>query len=303
MNTITRAALVLLAAASFTAAGCGDNPTDTSTAPDATEDAAVSVADAMGQENGGAFDQMTDLSSLASPQGFSAMATASVPGDALAKSATPPTVDTSYDAATGTWTVSVSRTRGTVGSEFYAAVTRVYQVQFLNSEGEPQRSWRVVNPDNTVDTARSISFTIVSGSGEHHTPRVSQQLTSISGSWTATGVNTDTISINGSYSRSAVDTITKANAVRTLNHTLNLTVTNVQVPRIDRGRGLDLVWRQATGTASGTYHADVEFTRGDTYKEKTIDRSFTTTFSDGAARLNILGRAFHAGLVRGQIDG
>jgi hypothetical protein len=126
---------------------------------------------------------------------------------------------------------------------------------------------------------------------------LSQQLTGLSGSFTATGVNTRLVTINGNYERSAVDTITTRNALRTLDHTLKLTFTNVQGPV---GRRLDHQ-RKFTGTISGTYTAFVTFQRGESYSEKNINRDFTIELGDGECNINIRGLRFVGDLLLGEL--
>jgi hypothetical protein len=85
--------------------------------------------------------------------------------------------------------------------------------------------------------------------------------------------------------------------VRTLDHTLNLTFTDVKGPRGLRGD----VHRNLSGTISGTYDATVTFQRGDSYSEKTVNRTFTIELGNGDATLRIRGVRFGCDLLLGEL--
>lgn len=285
------ASLLVPALAALALAACqNDNPVSSNDSLNATEDAAESIASAVGADNGGATDQLSDVIELAGASGLQKPAEV-----LLGKYSEPNTIasiDTSYDPVTGTWTLRLERERGNPNGIPYAEISRTYTYQFLNKNGQPQKYWKV-----GADTAYTIKFNIVEGTGTHRTRRLSQQLTGLSGSFTATGVNTRLVTINGTYFRSAVDTVTTRNAVRTLDHALNLTFTNVQGPR---GSRLELS-RKISGTVSGTYTAKVTFQRGESYGETTINRSFTINLGGGNANLNISGKNFEADLTSGEL--
>lgn len=280
--------LLLTTFAAFVMTACDkNNPMEAQNNELATEDAAESIASAIGSDNGGAVDQLSDVMELASFGRLQAQSE-----DGLSKSSGFGKIDTSYDAATGTWTLKLSRERGNPDGVPYAQISRTYTYQFLNKNGQPQKYWKV-----GADTAYTIKFNIVEGTGTHRTNRLSQKLTGLSGAFTATGVNTRIVTINGSYQRSAVDTITTREAVRTLDHTLKLTFTNVQGPR---GHRLDLA-RKFTGNISGTYDAFVTFQRGESYSEKTINRTFSIELGDGNANIRIRGLLFKGNLLLGEL--
>lgn len=283
--------LLLPALAALALVACqNDDPVSSNDSLNATEDAAESIASAVGADNGGATDQLSDVIELAGASGLQKPAEV-----LLGKYSEPNTIasiDTSYDPVTGTWTLRLERERGNPNGIPYAEISRTYTYQFLNKNGQPQKYWKV-----GADTAYTIKFNIVEGTGTHRTRRLSQQLTGLSGSFTATGVNTRLVTINGTYFRSAVDTVTTRNAVRTLDHALNLTFTNVQGPR---GSRLELS-RKISGTVSGTYTAKVAFQRGESYGETTINRSFTINLGGGNANLNISGKNFEADLTSGEL--
>lgn len=287
--------VALMAASLLSFGGCAkDDPVGPDGTTVANEDAAESVASTMGQDDGGAMDQLADVSEIASAAGIQ---TGSTQAKGAAEPADAATIDTTYDPATGTWTVTLSRQRGSASGAYYANITRVYTYKLLNKDGVPQKYWRSVVPGSGVDTAASMVFTIVSGSGEHHTPHLSQKLTAIGGTWTVTGLNTNTLVINGTYTRSAVDTVTTRSAVRTLDHTIALTFTNVQVPRGARGE----LASKATGTISGTYNATITFSRGALYTDKNISKEFTITLGGGNGTITIGGKTFAALLTSGML--
>lgn len=285
----------LMAAAMVALTGCGNDTNGPLSESVADEDAAESVASALGQDNGGALDQLADVTELATASGISQgstdMKSAQLNGAAK--------IDSTYDPATGTWTITLTRERGTPGGANYAKITRVYEYQFLNSDGKPQKYWRVPNLGSGVDTAASMTFRIVSGTGEHHTPHLSQRLISIGANWTATGLNTDTITINGTYARSAADTVSTRNSVRTLENALSLSFVNIRAPRGKRSE----MAGQATGTITGTYDATVTFTRGSLYSDRTISRQISVTLTGGNANIGIGGKAFVGMLGLGMLRG
>lgn len=292
MKSKTFAGLLIPAFAALVMMGC--EKSDPLSAPademNATEDAAESIASAIGSDNGGVADQLSDLIELASKSGIQGQSS-----DLLGKyseATEAAKIDTSYDPATGTWTLKLERERGNPNGVPYAQISRTYTYQFLNKNGQPQKYYIV-----GADTAYTINFNIVEGTGIHRTRRLSQQLTGLSGSFIATGVNTRLITINGDYERSAVDTITTRNSVRTLDHTLKLTLTDVQVPA---GRRFDHT-RIFTGTISGTYTAIVTFQRGESYSEKTINREFTIELGDGECNIHIRGLRFVGDLLLGEL--
>jgi hypothetical protein len=292
MKSKTFAGLLIPAFAALVMMGC--EKSDPLSAPEdemnATEDAAESIASAIGSDNGGVADQLSDVIELASVGGIQKQSS-----DLLGKYSDVTEVaeiDTSYDPTTGTWTLKLSRERGNPNGVPYAQISRTYTYQFLNENGQPQKYYIV-----GMDTANTIKFNIIEGTGIHRTRRLSQQLTGLSGSFIATGVNTRLITINGNYERSAVDTITTRNSVRTLDHTLKLTLTDVQVPA---GRRFEHR-RKITGTISGTYTAFVTFQRGASYSEKNINREFTIELGDGECNINIRGLKFVGDLFLGEL--
>lgn len=287
--------LLILAFVALVMSACEkDSPLSSQNADqmNATEDAAESIASAIGAENGGAADQLSDVVELASIGKIQGQADYLLGKYSEANAIA--SIDTIYDPSTGTWTLKLQRERGNPNGVPYAQISRTYTYQFLNKNGQPQKYYIV-----GVDTAYTIKFNIVEGTGTHRTKRVSQKLTGLSGAFTVTGVNTRIVTVNGSYQRSAVDTVTTRNSVRTLDHTLSLTFTNVQGPR--GGHHRSEMARKFTGTISGSYNANVTFQRGESYSEKTISRTFTIVLGDGNADLDIRGLKFKCDLTLGEL--
>src|SRR5438128_1516132 len=87
-----------------TFAGCQkDNPVTSGTGTTSLDDAAASIAGALGSENGGALDQMGDIAAISSAAGLG-----SEEGAMLARHASDSsnvTVSKSYDSASGWWTL------------------------------------------------------------------------------------------------------------------------------------------------------------------------------------------------------
>lgn len=274
--------------------GCqNQSPVDTDASTSAIDDAAESVAGAVGANNGGALDQVGDIATITSAAGLNNEAGALL-GKYSSDSAQS-TITKDYDSTTGWWTLTLSRHR--TGDFGYADMNRVYRYQFLNQTGNFQKHWLA-----GTDTAYSIRFKIASGTGERQTQRVAHHLVSLSGEWLVTGANTRAITINsvtgGAYTRVGSDTIRSLNAVRTLNNTLTMTFTDVTT----RPGGRLHVVVGTSGTISGTYHADITFTRGSLYVEKTIDKTFTITLGgDGTCHIDMGGRRFRADIGLGTI--
>lgn len=274
-------ASVLILGAALSGCQKSSNPAQpTSEASASTnQDAALSVASAVSENNGGALDQMGDAADLScglrirgDSEGLMwkhgvGMGMGFGHGHGI--------VDTTYDPVTAWWTANLTRTRGSEDGNYSATLTRTYQYQFLDKNGQLQKYWKVTNAGGTVDTAYSIHFKIIRGSGEHHTPRISAHLTSLSGDWMVTGTNTRTITINGTYARTGVDTVMRHDAMRTLSYSLDLTFTNVTGPRTGR----EEFSRKTSGTITGTYAGLATYTKGNEHSEQTISRTINITFS------------------------
>jgi hypothetical protein len=293
---------VMLAGSLVTGCQKHDEPTQAQLDAAATDDVVASISGAVGDENGGASNNVGDLIALASPDGIAGLSTN------LAKeygTMTTSIVDSSYDPVTGWWTLTVTHEKNSSSDQYYTKLSRTYKIQFLKNN-VPQRYWRVQNGAG-IDTANVIKKIVVSGTGEYRTPHVHHILKSVTASFIATNTNTDVITVNSDapYVRSGLDTITTANAVRTLDHTVSMTFTNITGPRLRPASVMFTrknLMNQTTGTITGVYTANVTVQRGSTYKEKTIEREFTVTLGNGEGTIGIHGdgRRFKTNLLTGE---
>ena len=250
----------------------------------ANQDAAESVASDLGQNSGGTVDQIADLSTIATAENQLAFT-------GLAKaSASVKSYDATYNSSLGVWTISVIRNFN--NGQYLADVERVYQVQFLNSAGDAQMFY--VSRGDTADT---VKLDIISGSGKHTSPRLSQELKDLSGSLVATNIKSGIMTINGSYLRSAVDTLTTMNATRTLDHTLTLTVTNLTCPVGAK----DNAYQYLSGTINGTYNAEASFINGSGYSNRAISHEINLVFGEGEAAITINGETYTADIEAGEL--
>ncbi|MEI7906043.1 MAG: hypothetical protein WCI84_01665 [Bacteroidota bacterium] len=273
-------------------AGC-----DKSTDPPANnsilyEDAAESISAAVGDESGGATENLADVM-IASGVGSFGAVIPQIDGADLVTAGIPV-----YDSLTGYWSVSVNRSFESALVQ--RSITREYRYQFQKN-GIVQKNFMT-----GTDTATTLKFKIVSGTGHLHNARVSHYLTQLKGAWTSTNINKDTVTItlDSVYVRSGTDTITTRNMLRTHTGTMTLTGVNIKAPRF---RPLSYIsWRSnfhraISGTISGNYTALITFQRGDAYKERSINRDFTITVGEGEGSLTINGGGkFIVGMLDGQ---
>ncbi len=295
------ACAVLLAATLITGCHKQEGPMQAQMDATATDDVVASIAGAVGDGSGGGSNSIGDIITLAGPDGIAGLASGMSKEYGTMSTGL---VDSTYDPATGWWTMTVTHQLNTPSDQYYARMSRTYRIQYLKNN-VPQRYWRVQN-GSSVDTATVIKKILVSGTGEYKTPRVHHLLKSLSASFIATNANTNLVTVNSDvpYIQSGLDTITTANAVRTLDHTVTMTFTDVTGPRF-RANSTIFTRRnlsnQTTGTISGTYKATVTVQRGTAYNEKTIDRTFTITLGGGVGMIGITGdgRGFRVNLMTG----
>jgi hypothetical protein len=245
-------------------------------------DAAEVTSGAVGEDTGGLVDQLGDAVSIAGPGGF----------QSLGKTSAGETVEAVYDSVNGIWAVTIHRERSNPHGNHSLVVDRVYEVQFLNAQNEPQKHW-ITNGD----TARTINFNIISGSGYHKTPHKSGYLNQLEGSFVITNAHLPNVTINGNYLRSASDTLTTRNMERTLNYTLTLEVMDLVGPRGHRND----ISNKVSGTITGHLSAVVTFTRGDAYGERQIEKDFTIVIGSGSADIRMGGKIFRGDLKGGDL--
>ena len=282
-------AMLMISTSLFLTSCKKDDPVQPTVDTQASENTAESIAASFGAENGGTVDQVNDVLSLATIGGLKK---ANPQDGSLTR-----IVDTSYNQSTGEWTLSFVRTNGNPTGLLYAEISRNYTVKFLNKNGQPQKYFIVLNPPNGPDTAYSMQFKINGGTGIVRLPRLKHKLVSLSGNWTATGLNTTTITINGSNQRSAIDTITTLAWERILTNNFTVNMVNVVVQR-----GVTPIYTRISGTLNGTYDATVQFQRGTSYSENTIHRAFSVSLIDGTGTITISGQVYRALLATGEIQ-
>ncbi|GAB6281301.1 MAG: hypothetical protein STSR0008_00400 [Ignavibacterium sp.] len=277
----------------FFVVGCSDDetvqPATENLSKEASQDVSESVSSSLGQETGGATYEMSVISMAATPEGVSSLS------KSLAKtgdSETPASTISIYDSINGIWNITVSREWSQWTGIRYAKVNRQYTLQYLNKLGVPQKYWIVGS-----DTAYSIKFKIISGTGEHVNIRLSQKLTSLSGDFTATGINTNLITVNGTYSRAATDTIKTRNSLRTSVHSVNLNFTNVTFER-----GEDDCSNTISGQMSGTFNTHITFLHGDLYKERDINTSINIDVSNSQGVISVSGNNYKCNISFGELD-
>ena len=292
MNTKlnTRTKSLILVSALFTFAlftGCSkDSPVapieSANISYDESSDMAESVADNLGEDTGGMMDQVNDMIMFAGEENL-----AKTSGDFFDLK------DKQWDESTKTWTITLERERGYEASSFYAYIERVYKVQFFNSVDMPQQFF-ITNGD----TARTMTFEIVSGSGRHKTLKISQELQELEGNFVATGIQTDTVTINGTYRRSAVDTLTNATATRIHSHSTELNISDLKGQRGYRG-DLSLAY---SGTITGTHTADIHWSGEKGEQDKTVSREIYIVIEDGQAVINMNNSKYNCNLVTGELN-
>jgi len=283
-----------------------------STAADvsASQDAAESLAGAVGSNTGGATDQLADVSNLAYEANVgTAVSPEGTPSGVLGGTTIVSGEKTRvFNAADTSWTLTIQRTR-TDGFRT-ASWTRGYKYWYSRN-GVRQEYFRTGGLG-----ADKMQFDILSDScsGVFQTTHLSDKLISLAGGWSGTinygtGADSTVMTINSTtaYSRHGIDTITTRNAVRTSDNTLALTFVNVVVKRGIGRLALGYNYgRPISGTINGTFNANITFTSGQLYTDKTISRTFTITFggTDNAS-IAITGTGAYNGtlnLVTGELN-
>jgi hypothetical protein len=240
------------------------------------EEIALSVAASIGENTGGALDQFGDALDQTGSENMNTLWKVSDTENIASHTA-------AYDSVRQMWIIHVVRERGNPSGPHYAYFERTYNLQFLDSNGDPQRRMIVDG-----DTACSVIFKIIDGDGRHTTPRLSQELKAISGNWLLTNTNLEMVTMNGSYYRAAVDTIFIPRGSRISDHTLNLTFTDVVGPR---GTRRDLS-QEVSGIVSGTYTATVTIIKCSTTIIREIQRNIYIVLGSGELNIQVNGEQF-----------
>lgn len=265
--------------------GCKDDAVNPVTTENlASEDAAQVIAGEIGTESNGVNDMLSDMTDFRNSPVFAnedgGYAFLNETGTGRYGNYT-----RTYNPDTQTWTVIIE---SSIQTPRHSATWRREYQYFFSKNGLKQQFFIT----NGV-MADKINFAIVESgcSGQFINPRVSHQLTALRGSVEAdvSLSNGDTLltvnSVVPRY-RAGIDSIKTRNRLRTSNHTITLTLTNVVVPTsLDQrlpeqnigGRRFRNV-RPISGTISGTYNAFMTFQSGNAYSEREVTRNFVINF-------------------------
>jgi len=268
----------------FSLTACGENGTEINQNPSIEKDAAETIIANLAFDTGGTIDQLVDLSTLATPDGFDGLK-GRYPGTYF-------NFQKTYDPVLGKWTIHIERERGVSGQIPNAFVSRDYLLQYLNSEGMPQQYYVTAS-----DTARTIIFQVLSGQGRHQTRRLSQQLNQLTANWTLTNANLDNVTVNGIYYRAAVDTIRTYMRERSSDHNLQLNIFDLVMPR---GSSPNLV-NAISGLITGHFHALITFSNGSSYTENVIDRDINIVIGSGQASISLGSETYLGDIKTGEL--
>ncbi|PIO47443.1 MAG: hypothetical protein CMR00_10340 [[Chlorobium] sp. 445] len=262
----------------------------------ASLDAATVISGAIGSDNGGLNDQLTDIVELTSDGVLNFMASP----DAATLLDNRPMLSRNgmirrreYNPANQTWTISVQRSINTPTVQ--GSWTRQYRLRF-SRDGVGQQFLRTNN-----QLADLVTFEIVPDSctGYFKNRQLSHRLTRLEGALRGTISFADTanpiMTLNSAapYRRSGIDSLTAGEALRVSNHTITATLRDVVVP-LNRTRRVQNIYARATsGTITGTYTARITFVRGETYSESQVNREFSIDLSQersGILPISVRGR-------------
>ena len=265
-------------------AGCDSAGTDAGSEDVSNLEVAVSVANGLAVNSGGALEALTDATDDA----------ANSQGDGCS-------IERTYDETSQTWTRVVACERGDPDSRFFAAFGRTSTFRFFDDAGTPQQS---------PEGAASLDFAIVDGYGEVHTPWLHHELLAIGAAFQIGDLQEELVTVNGTYDRSATDTlfVRQSNGPpavrRTLTYDLGLELDDVRGPRRRPGN-----WgRPVSGTITGLIEGTATFVRRDgTVQTRNFSRAFTIVFGGGAeadtAVIQIGRESFRANLLTGDVEG
>jgi hypothetical protein len=248
--------ILIASLAVFSLTGCKDDPA-TSEGDYGSEAAADGFSSSIGTESGGAGATLGDATNLA--EGFTIGNFASGKNEVQAR-------DSSYDEATKTHIITLSRERSFANSSYTASLT--YRYNFFTG------------PIATADFTKGVTTKItvnVDGSLMATTPRITTDDTSHA-AWELTnlGAGGAPPTLNGTYWRSGVHTLTTAAGGREVNVEQTITFNNNELHRDDKDSP---IWM--TGTATSHYTATGQ-------SGLSIVRDVDATFNgDGTATLVI----------------
>jgi hypothetical protein len=292
MLRLPSALVLLVALLTLPLTGCDSATTEADDLDgQALDDAAETVALSVAQEPGGTADQVSDVLFL---PGLVSQQRGHGPGggfgdrDCDGDGPCPPgqgDVDLTYDEDRGVWTAVIDRER-TTPSGRTASLYRVYEFQFLAPDGTPQPEYVTDG-----DTASTINFVILEGSGSFSGPAVTHSLDDLTGAWTITGADTDLLTITGTYARAGTHTLDRERVNRTTSYVLEASM-DLTLPR---EADLD----QLDGTVEGTYDATRTMERNGETRTMDVSTTFVATIADGDVTIEMEGDRFVSGLFSG----
>jgi hypothetical protein len=288
---------VVLLLAGTVGSGCknDDNPVTSQLSEAAYEDAAYTIAGAVGDDNGGATQSVGDLLTFQAT-GSLTMVTPTADGGIETV-----TSDTgTYDPATGWWTVTINRSKSNM--RVTMSISRTYQFRFWKNDSVFQQFY-IVNSD----TAKKMELNIVSGAGYFKNKIVTHHLTQLQGGWLASDINKDTVTITltKNYIRKGIDSVVTMRASRIFDHTLTLTYVNLTTARYKPSQTKPfLEWREnlanaISGTIKGNITATATIIRGDDDKVRTINKDFEITVGGGEGMISMDGKKFRGDMKYG----
>lgn len=262
--------------------GCDATGTDSALLQEDASDAAVSIADALALNSGGALDDAASVAALVTADASKSGPMSDRPGCSG---------DRTFDEATSTWTTTVACERGREDGRRYHAFSRTTTHRFLDEAGAPLPG---------REGATAVEFAIVEGSGEHRTPRGSAIVSDLGADLDVLRLDDGQVSASGTYSREGSRTaLGRRGGSRAVDYALSLELDGVTGPAGRRDR-----WRGATaGSVSGLYTATVTVTNADgEVSTRDVEREFTVSFPvDGRARIALGGRSFTADAATGEV--
>lgn len=277
--------------------GCknNDNPITSQLSEAAYEDAAYTIAGAVGDDNGGATQSVGDLLTF---QATGSLNLVSPTADGGIETVAADTG--TYNPTTGWWTVTISRSKSNM--RVTMSLTRTYQFRFWKNDSVFQQRY-ITNGD----TAVKMELNIVSGSGYFKNKIVTHHLIQLEGGWLASDINKDTVTITltKNYVRKGVDSVVTMRASRIFDNTLTLTSVNLKTLRFNPSQTKPFFeWRDnlakaISGTIKGNITATATIIRGDDDKVRTINKDFEITVGGGEGTISMDGRKFKGDMKYG----
>lgn len=197
-----------------------------------------------------------------------------------------------YDNDLKLWTITINKSRGSLTDLPYAEIERTFTLQYKNLANEPQK-WYVTEGD----TAHTVKFKIRQGYCHYYTRRIAHNLDSLACDWTISSANQPNVVINGTYYKAGVDTISGWNRIRNSHHVMNMYLNGLVAPR---GYHANL-YAAVSGSVTGSYQSQVQFTYGNGYGETNVNRDFELLIGGGRADIEVGTKDYTADLFIGEL--